>query len=86
MGRTNELARFLDALAGQNDANVRVILVDQNEDARLDAVIAGRPLRIERIRGPLGLSRARNAATQRAVSSLARISSKAAPGPLPTTR
>lgn len=61
VGRTDELARFLDALAGQSDANVRVILVDQNEDARLDAVIAARPLQIERIRGPLGLSRARNA-------------------------
>jgi GT2 family glycosyltransferase len=35
--------------------------VDQNEDARLDPVVGGRPFRVERIRGLLGLSRARNA-------------------------
>jgi GT2 family glycosyltransferase len=61
VGRTDELARFLDSLAIQEYAAVRVIVVDQNEDARLDPVVSGRPLRIERIRGPLGLSRARNA-------------------------
>jgi GT2 family glycosyltransferase len=60
VGRTEELGRFLDSLATQ-EADVRVIVVDQNEDARLDEVVVGRPLRIERIRGPLGLSRARNA-------------------------
>ena len=61
VGRTDELARFLDSLAAQDVEQVRVIVVDQNEDARLDGVVSGRPLRIERIRGPLGLSRARNA-------------------------
>ena len=61
VGRTDELARFLDSLAIQEYVAVRVILVDQNEDARLDPVVSGRPFRMERIRGPLGLSRARNA-------------------------
>ena len=61
VGRTDELARFLDSVAAQEYAAVRVIVVDQNEDARLDAVAGGRPFRIDRIRGPLGLSRARNA-------------------------
>jgi glycosyltransferase involved in cell wall biosynthesis len=61
VGRTDELARFLDSVAAQEYAAVRVIVVDQNEDGRLDAVAGGRRFRIERIRGPLGLSRARNA-------------------------
>ena len=61
VGRTDELVRFLDSLQVQEYAAVRVILVDQNEDARLDAVLGERPFRIERIRSPLGLSRARNA-------------------------
>jgi GT2 family glycosyltransferase len=61
VGRTDELARFLDSVAAQEYAAVRVVVVDQNDDARLDAVVGGRPFRIERIRGPLGLSRARNA-------------------------
>jgi GT2 family glycosyltransferase len=61
VGRTDELARFLDSLAAQEYAAVRAIVVDQNEDGRLDEVVAERPLRIDRIRGPLGLSRARNA-------------------------
>jgi GT2 family glycosyltransferase len=60
VGRTDELARFLDSLAAQEYAAVRVIVVDQNDDARLDAVVTGRPFRIERTRGPVGLSRARN--------------------------
>jgi GT2 family glycosyltransferase len=61
VGRSDELAHFLDSLEAQEYAAVRVIVVDQNEDARLDPVVDGRPLRIERIRAPLGLSRARNA-------------------------
>jgi glycosyltransferase involved in cell wall biosynthesis len=61
VGRTDELARFLDSLTAQ-EVELRVIVVDQNDDARLDGVVAGRPIRIERIRAPRGLSRARNAA------------------------
>jgi GT2 family glycosyltransferase len=61
VGRTEELARFLDSLAAQGYPYVRAIVVDQNEDARLDAVVAGRPFPVERIRSGQGLSRARNA-------------------------
>jgi glycosyltransferase involved in cell wall biosynthesis len=61
VGRTDELGRFLDSVAAQAVAQVRVIVVDQNEDERLDAIVDGRPLRLERIRAPRGLSRARNA-------------------------
>ncbi len=39
---------------------MRVIVVDQNDDSRLDAVVTGRTFPIQRTRGPLGLSRARN--------------------------
>jgi GT2 family glycosyltransferase len=70
VGRTDELGRFLDSVAAQEYAAVRVIVVDQNEDARLDAVVAGRPFRLERVRGPLGLSRARNAGLVRVEADL----------------
>jgi glycosyltransferase involved in cell wall biosynthesis len=62
VGRTAELARLLDSVEGQEWPATRVIVIDQNDDERLDAVVAGRRLRIERIRAPRGLSRARNAA------------------------
>ena len=61
VGRTGELTRFLDSLAAQDYAHVRVIVVDQNEDARLDTIVDARPVHIERIRSRAGLSRARNA-------------------------
>jgi len=61
VGRSDELARFLESVAAQDYASVRVIVVDQNEDARLDAVLAERGFRIDRITAPPGLSRARNA-------------------------
>ena len=59
--RTEELARFLESVAAQGAEHVRVIIVDQNADARLDSVLEAAPLRIERIAAPRGLSRARNA-------------------------
>jgi GT2 family glycosyltransferase len=64
VGRTEELGRFLESLEAQQYAHVRVIVVDQNDDDRLDAVLAGRRLAVERLRSPLGLSRARNAGLQ----------------------
>jgi glycosyltransferase involved in cell wall biosynthesis len=39
-GRTTEIAEFLDALLAQGRNDAEVIVVDQNEDARLDAVLA----------------------------------------------
>ena len=62
VGRTDELARFLDSVGTQSYPNVRVLVVDQNDDARLDAVVGERALPVERIRSREGLSRARNAA------------------------
>ena len=61
VGRDDELGRLLDSVAAQ-EADVRVIVVDQNEDGRLDGVLEAARLPIERVRSSRGLSRARNAA------------------------
>lgn len=61
--RTDALDRLLDSLERQTHRDLRVLVVDQNADDRLDPVLAGHPsLRLERLRSPRGLSRARNAA------------------------
>lgn len=67
LGRTEELKRFLDSLKAQRGLDfkdVEVIIVDQNGDGRLDALLTGhgasfdiKHLKIE----PKGLSNARNA-------------------------
>jgi GT2 family glycosyltransferase len=59
--RTDELGRLLDSLAAQQYPRQRVIVVDQNDDERLAAVLAEHPLRLERVRARRGLSHARNA-------------------------
>jgi len=64
VGRSKELGRFLDSVEAQGFSRVRVLLVDQNEDDRLDALVGGRTLRLERLRSGLGLSRARNVALE----------------------
>jgi glycosyltransferase involved in cell wall biosynthesis len=62
IGRTEELARLLETLAAQSSRDFRVILIDQNDDGRLEPII-------ERYRDDIdlihlsskpGLSRARN--------------------------
>jgi GT2 family glycosyltransferase len=65
VGRTSELARFVDSVAAQGYPAVRLIVADQNEDSRLDGVFDGRTLEIVRIAAHRGLSRARNAALPR---------------------
>lgn len=60
--RTDELRRFLDSVVAQEYPDVRIVVVDQNEDDRLAAILASYPLEVERLRTPRGLSRARNAA------------------------
>jgi GT2 family glycosyltransferase len=61
VGRTAELDRFLSSLERQTHRRFRVIVVDQNEDDRLEPVIAARPsLELGRVRSERGLSRARN--------------------------
>jgi GT2 family glycosyltransferase len=63
VGRTSELARFLDSLEVQSHRGFRVLLVDQNEDERLEPVIGEQGgLEIVRLRSEPGLSRARNRA------------------------
>jgi len=63
LGRVDELARLLDSLERQTHKDFRVIVVDQNEDARLDAVLSAHArLALEHLRAPRGLSRARNEA------------------------
>ena len=62
VGRSEELVRLLDSLVAQAIPRLRVLLVDQNADSRLDAIVAGRDPRIVRLRSAPGLSRARNVA------------------------
>ncbi|MGZ8697249.1 MAG: glycosyltransferase family A protein, partial [Gaiellaceae bacterium] len=53
----------MDSLEAQTHGAFRVLLVDQNDDDRLDRVLASHPaLDVARLRAPRGLSRARNAA------------------------
>jgi glycosyltransferase involved in cell wall biosynthesis len=62
MSRTNELKRFLESLTQQDFSDYEVILVDQNDDDRLQGIIdefAGR-VPLLRISSPKGASRARN--------------------------
>lgn len=59
--RVEELDRLLASLDHQTHKSFRVLLIDQNEDDRLGAVVAAHDsLGIERLRSGPGLSRARN--------------------------
>jgi GT2 family glycosyltransferase len=61
--RTEELARFLASLERQSLRSFRVLLVDQNEDDRVEPVLRTHAaLDVVRLRSERGLSRARNAA------------------------
>jgi glycosyltransferase involved in cell wall biosynthesis len=62
VGRTDELAAFLESVGAQAYPGVRILLVDQNEDARLEPILAAPPVEVVRVSAPRGLSRARNAA------------------------
>lgn len=64
LGRTKELGRFLGSLHDQGYDNLEVIVVDQNQDNRLDDVLKPFAVRfsILHLRSEVGLSRARNAA------------------------
>ena len=64
VGRVEELGRLLDSVEAQEYTRVRVLVVDQNEDKRLEHVLSGRSLEIRHLRSRLGLSRARNAALE----------------------
>jgi glycosyltransferase involved in cell wall biosynthesis len=61
--RVGELGQLLDSLDRQTHRDFRVLVADQNGDDRAQDVLARYgALRIERLRAPHGLSRARNTA------------------------
>jgi GT2 family glycosyltransferase len=61
--RVAELERLLASLEAQTHRDLRVLLVDQNEDDRLESILREeRPFDLVRLRSERGLSRARNAA------------------------
>jgi GT2 family glycosyltransferase len=62
VGRTAELATFLESLRRQTHDRFRVLVVDQNEDDRVQTLLDGQLPEAVRLRSPRGLSRARNAA------------------------
>jgi len=62
VGRTGPLRRLLDSLEKQAYAPLRVLVVDQNEDDRVDSAVGDRSFDVLRLASPRGLSRARNAA------------------------
>ncbi len=63
LGRTAELDGLLASVERQGHRAVRVLVVDQNTDDRLEPVLAAHPsLSVSRLASPPGLSRARNAA------------------------
>lgn len=59
--RVAPLSRLLDSVGRQGAVTARLIVVDQNADDRLDAVLDAHPgLQVTRVRSARGLSRARN--------------------------
>jgi glycosyltransferase involved in cell wall biosynthesis len=66
LGRTSELAMFLESLVSQGDINLEIIVVDQNPDDRLIPVLV--PYQtlfpIIHLRSEKGLSKARNIGLQ----------------------
>ena len=63
-GRTDEVGRFIDSLLVQSDRNFELLVLDQNQDARLDGYVraardGGIDVTHERLASP-GLSMARN--------------------------
>jgi GT2 family glycosyltransferase len=59
VGRTTELKRFIESLTAQTHRDFRLLVVDQNEDDRVSALL---PEGSEHLHAEPGLSRARNAA------------------------
>lgn len=73
VGRTEEVARFLTSLDAQDHRDFELIVVDQNADGRLEAVLASYSARfpVHRIASPArGASRARNTGIERATGDL----------------
>jgi GT2 family glycosyltransferase len=62
VGRVSEPERLLASLEAQTHRAFRVLLVDQNEDDRLELMLGEQQVEIVRLRAEQGLSRSRNAA------------------------
>jgi GT2 family glycosyltransferase len=62
VGRVSELERLLASLETQTHRAFRVLLVDQNDDDRLESILGEQHLEIVRLHAERGLSGARNAA------------------------
>lgn len=60
LGRTDELAAFLASLKAQTYRNWELIVVDQNEDDRVVAVLSQSGLSAKHLKSPRGASRGRN--------------------------
>ena len=62
IGRSDDVARFLDSLNAQVGCEVQLIVVDQNKDDRIERLLAGKPWIFEvlHLRSTPGLSYARN--------------------------
>jgi glycosyltransferase involved in cell wall biosynthesis len=64
--RVAQLGELFASLGRQTHKDFRVLLVDQNDDDRLEEVIRDHPsLRLEHLRSPRGLAHARNVALNR---------------------
>ncbi|MEO0513836.1 MAG: glycosyltransferase family 2 protein [Planctomycetota bacterium] len=63
LGRTEEIPRLFDSLIAQTCQDFELIVVDQNEDDRLDEILSDYAdrLPVRRIRSERGLSRGKNA-------------------------
>ncbi len=66
LGREAELGRCLASLAAQSSKDFEVVVVDQNADDRVAALLErhGAPFMLTHVRAPPGLSRARNVGLQ----------------------
>jgi glycosyltransferase involved in cell wall biosynthesis len=62
LGRVSELGRLLDSLAAQTRRAFRVLVVDQNDDDRIERALARGELDLVRLPAPPGLAHARNRA------------------------
>ena len=62
IGRHEQLAQLLDSLAAQTTKSFRVVVVDQNTDGRVAAILDSVDLDVVRLTSSPGLSHARNVA------------------------
>jgi glycosyltransferase involved in cell wall biosynthesis len=70
--RTAELARLIASIEAQNGPDYELIVVDQNEDGRLEPILAAseHPERIRHLRCKAGVSLARNVGMEHAMGSI----------------